>query len=150
MDIALLRRESGLFDFAIIAPDLQRGFDLETAINISLFTNRRANDDDEPDLFDRQGWWGDNYLPNAGDRIGSRLWLLTRRKQTQETLNDALEYVQECLQWLIDDGVAETIDVDNEWIRRGVMGISISIKKPEGVIIEFDYEYVWDEIENAF
>ncbi|POZ13451.1 hypothetical protein C3Z09_23375, partial [Lelliottia aquatilis] len=59
-------------DWVVVSGDLQQGNDLETAIYISLFTDRLARDDDKIDGTDRRGWWadtGETYL------IGSRLWL---------------------------------------------------------------------------
>lgn len=39
--------------------DLVNGDDLQTAMIISLFTDRVARDDDDIDGEDRRGWWGD-------------------------------------------------------------------------------------------
>lgn len=59
------------------------------------------------------GWWG---TPPAvqNDRIGSRLYLLKRRKLTNKTPQDAREYMQQALAWMTDDGVAARIDVTSE------------------------------------
>jgi phage gp46-like protein len=64
-------------DWNLVPGDVQSGDDLESAVLISLFTDRRAEASDVvPDgSNDRRGWWGDSgslYL------IGSRLWLLRR------------------------------------------------------------------------
>jgi phage gp46-like protein len=87
---------------------------LNTAVAISLFTRRLASTDDvlpEPRSH-REGWWADDYATNEGDHIGSRLWLLNRSTLSQSTLNAARVYCLEALQWLIDDGVAASIEVD--------------------------------------
>ncbi len=88
---------------------------LNTAVFISLFSRRRADDDDtlpEPHS-NREGWWGDGLGPRdeAGDLIGSRLWLLNRSKASQSTLNLAKSYALEAVQWLVDDGIAAAVDV---------------------------------------
>lgn len=62
---------------------------LRRAVTISLFSWRRAASDDALDDADRQGWWGDCAPSEAGDQIGSRLWLLRRRTLTDDTLRDA-------------------------------------------------------------
>jgi phage gp46-like protein len=84
---------------------------------VSLLTDRLANADDEiPDgTGDRPGWWADMVLPlanaaPAGDLIGSRLWLLSRRKVTEPTRIDAIRYCIEALQWLLGDGIAAAAD----------------------------------------
>lgn len=107
---------------------------IQTAVILSLFTDRRADTADRlpANDADRRGWWGDAVADVAGDRIGSRLWLLVREKQTTETLNRAREYCQEALQWLIDDGHARHITVEVEWVRRGLLGADIAIELTDG------------------
>jgi phage gp46-like protein len=100
------------FDFSYNNGDLVREEGLETAVLISLFTDRRANEDDE--LINQgqyRGWWGD--LLSEDDQIGSRLWLI-RQKATQQNVNLAKEYIIEALQWMIDDRVVAKIDVETE------------------------------------
>lgn len=148
-DIALTLTQNSselFFDIAMQGPDLLSGKDLETAVYLSLFTNRRANPEDLIDSNDRGGWWGDTYLPMLGDKFGSRLWLLCRSKQTQHVVNLAKAYTLEALQWLLDDKVAQAVEVETEIVRKGVLGIGISIKKPNGETQQFYYDYVWDQL----
>lgn len=86
---------------------------LHRALLISLFSDRRAEVDDELpfDDGDRRGWWADAF--NAFP-IGSRLWLLTRAKVTNETANTARDYIVEALDWMIQVGLATSIDVTVE------------------------------------
>ena len=67
---------------------------LVRAVLISLFTWRRANADDDLPGNDRMGWWGDSHPPVDNDRIGSRLWLLSRAKIVPETLARAKAYAE--------------------------------------------------------
>ena len=74
-------------DFEYKTGDLTREEGLGTAVLISLFTDRRADPDDNidnPD--DKKGWWGD-LAPNKGDKIGSKLWQFDRSKTDQNTIN---------------------------------------------------------------
>lgn len=100
-------------DGNIVSNDL-----LDTAVAISLFTRRRAEQDDvlpEPNS-DREGWWADGLGPNDpdGDKIGSRLWLLNRSKASQRVLNLAKTYAEEALAWLVEDGIASEVTVSVE------------------------------------
>ncbi len=144
MDIAITQDSNGQFDIALGDYDLTSDQGLRTAVLISLFTDRRAEVDDQlPDgSNDRRGYWGDSYPDIDGDKIGSRLWLLSREKQTTDVLIRAREYCQEALQWLIDDGIASTVEVDNEWLRQGVMAIYITITRGDGRLYQeaFNYE----------
>ena len=113
------------FDGALLAQD--EG--LDTAILHSLFTNARAKDGDElpAGTASRQGWWGDLTLPHEGDRYGSRLYLLSREKQTPAVLLRAEEYAREALAWLTADGLADHLEVTAEIVREGVLGLKISV-----------------------
>jgi len=127
-------------DWAFDGNDLATTDTLQSAVIVSLLTDRLANADDEiPDgTNDRRGWWADLVLPlanaaPAGDLIGSRLWLLSRRKVVEQTRLDAISYVQEALQWLIDDGVAAKVDVAATFRREvtGWLDIAITIYRTD-------------------
>jgi phage gp46-like protein len=110
-------------DLSVVDEDLESESGLETAVIISLFTDRRAREDDElpdPNNTDKRGWWGDLVSEIADDQIGSRLWLLERAKTTENVLVKAKEYAEEALQWLISDNVAKKVEVEVE--RQGTEG----------------------------
>lgn len=121
---------------------------LLTGVHLSLFSDRLAESDDRlpADDGDRRGWWGDTYPPVPGDRIGSRLWLLHREKQTQETLNRAEEYAREALGWMVEDGIAASISVSASWLRRHVMAIEIGIDRPEDVALRMRWAVAWEAL----
>jgi phage gp46-like protein len=133
-------------DFGLACADLAVGNDLSTAIMLSLFTDRRANEDDTlPDGTDPRGWWADAM---DGQRIGSRLWLLDRARSLPETFALAKEYAVEALQWLLDDGVAAKVDVTATPMRGTycdcVLALQINITQPSGKILGWKYRYAWD------
>lgn len=113
---------------------------LRSAVLISLFSDRRAKADDRlpDDSGDRRGWLGDALAGIAGDRIGSRLWLLNREKQTEETRRRAAEYAREALAWLIEDGLAATVEVEAEWVSMGVLGLKVGIALTSGAVERYD------------
>jgi len=122
---------------------VSNGPDIETAVAISIFTDRRANDGDDVEGTNRRGCWIDTYRKN---KIGSRLWLLGRRKATAETLKEAKGMVEECLAWIIDDGVAEEVVVENEWASYDPnrMNMLVQIIKPDESVLTFKFNYAWD------
>jgi phage gp46-like protein len=130
-------------DWALDGPILQAGDDLATAILISLCTDRSASPDDTlPDgTTDRRGWWGD-----AGEdyQIGSRLWLLSRAKQTDDTLQKAFDYVQEALQWMIDDKAVGEFEITVQWVKTSTLGITVTAIKDGERLASVGYASLWN------
>ncbi len=124
------------FGLQIESGDLKTDAGLKSAVIYSLFTDRKASNDDViPDGTDNlRGHWGDSVLDDVQDSEGSKLWLLSREKQTAQTLSRAIEYAEEALQWLVDDDVAENISVIGEWLRTGIIALGITIDLPNGEI----------------
>lgn len=111
---------------------------LEPAVTISLFTDRRAEPADIATPEERRGWWGDTHPDVPEDRIGSRLWLLARAKTTDATLELAKRYILEALQWLIDDGVASSVEAEPFYLEdvsqtgpRKTLCVTIKIMRPD-------------------
>jgi phage gp46-like protein len=124
---------------------LQSTDPLVRAVIVSLFTWRRAQPDDELPASERMGWWGDTFPPVAGDRIGSRLWLLSRSKLLPETVARAKEYAQEALQWLVDDGIAARVEVDAERQGQSTLAMACRIYKPKvAAPLDVRFTNVWD------
>lgn len=145
-DIALVwDNVAGAADIAISANDLQRDDGLETAVFLSLFTDRRAEEGDTlPDtVTDRRGWWGDGVPVVAGDRWGSRLWLLSRAKDEPETATRAREYAEEALAWLVEDRVTDRVEVTAELNGTGVLTLAVTVYRPERDVTRYRYDYVW-------
>lgn len=116
---------------------------LETAVIVSLFTDRQADADDEiPDgTGDVRGWWGDVLSPVDGDLIGSRLWLLHREKQVESVRKDAETYVYEALEHLLDDDTATSINVIATYPRPEWLALSISIQRADSTSLNFNYSW---------
>jgi phage gp46-like protein len=119
---------------------------LVRSVVISLFTNRRANIDDELPGDKRFGWWGDTFPVIDNDRIGSRLWLLDRGKLTTETVERAKEYAEESLQWLLDDNVAESITVVSERQSLDRLAVGVIITRGDKSKVSIRFQNVWDYI----
>lgn len=132
--------DDGVIDLTIGPNGLVNETGLESAVIVSLLTDRRAGPDDilpnekpgQPINQDRRGWCGDALADDQGDRIGSRLWLLSREKQTEETRQRAIFYAKEALKWLIDDKIATAINVDAEWVSTGHLNMLIEIVLIDG------------------
>lgn len=116
---------------------------LTRAVQISLFTWRRANVDDVLDDDQRFGWWGDSFPSVADDRIGSRLWLLRRVKLTAQTQLDAEFYAREALQWLIDDGHIRAVEIQTERLDDQRLNLRIYLALADGERLDINLNNSW-------
>lgn len=113
---------------------------LENLILTSLFIDARADEDEVPSPNDRRGFIGDEIL---GITLGSKLWLLDRAKNMQEARVLAEQYVDNALQWMIDDGIFKSVETTA--LKQGTNRIRISSKleAPDGDIEEFTFSVQW-------
>lgn len=116
---------------------------LVRSVLISLFTWRRANDDDDVPSADRRGWWADAFAPEQGDKIGSRLWLLGRAALSDQTPAQAELYAREALQWLVDDGVALGLQVSARRVGVDRLDMAMTITRGEGDALALRFDNVW-------
>ncbi len=144
-DAAMVMSEFG-GDLVLFGFDLERDDGLETAVIISLFTDRRASAEQIPPEYpqdDLRGYWGDITNASATDQTGSLLWLLAREKQSPQILSRAEQYCREALAWMIEDMVASTISVTASFYSLGVMLLEINIDRPTGPAVRYRYNYEW-------
>ena len=133
----------GEADLAIDGADLAADDGLETAVIISLFTDRRVEEDELPaGETDRRGYWGDDLNEEPGDLTGSKLWLLSREKETPEVLVRAEEYSLEALEWLVTDGHVRAVQAVASWVRRGVLALCIVLDLRDGSAREYQFQDV--------
>lgn len=93
-----------------------------------------------------RGWWGDCAPSEAGDQIGSRLWLLHRRALTDDTLRDAREYAEEALRWMIDDEIVTTVTVTAERLGNDRLNLMVLLTELNGETLKLAFEDTWSLI----
>lgn len=133
-------------EYQIKDGSLQSGKDVETAVLISLFTDRIAGVNDElPDATnntknDRRGWWGDTGQPYP---IGSRLYLLDRKKAPMLIEKDAVNYATEALQWMLDDLVVARFDIQAKFVKPNQLRLLVVAYRQDGSVISSIAEELW-------
>lgn len=136
-----------IIDMSLLPGDIEGDDGLETAVLISLFSDARATDDMIAAIDkdgDLRGFWGDIARP--GDSTGSLLWTIKRAKQLTSVLSAARGFCQIALNWLIDDKVADRVDVRTSYLApaSGVMIIEIDIYRPGSANpVQYRYGYEW-------
>lgn len=104
------------------------------AIMLSVGLDRRASTDDglpegrsqflAPASFsERRGGVVDGL---AGERAGSKMWLLERAKETETTRQLAAYYLAESLAWATAE-TGQPAEIDVQWVRPGVLGYRVLV-----------------------
>lgn len=138
LDVALVYdAETRKADLALAADgDLLLDETPATPMLISFGSDRRARPDDElptglselnrpSSLVERRGWAGD-ALDGQGEKIGSRLWLLDRAKETELTRLMAAEWMREAFAWAeADTGTAAVMAAT--WARRQILRLTVAV-----------------------
>ncbi|MFT9453960.1 phage GP46 family protein [Komagataeibacter saccharivorans] len=149
-------------DWPIVSGDLALDNSLRSAVLVSLFTDRVAPTQPSSDdtavgiqspsgptgaaTADRRGWWGDAF---ADLPIGSRLWQLRRAVKvgTRAIPREIEDICTEALQWLVDDGVAASVDISAWWnpTVRTMAEFSITITEPGNSTPQvFKFSWAWE------
>ncbi len=136
---------SQLHDFQLDANgDIDTEDFFDTSLLYSIFGERRADPDEMTDARRRRGWIG-----NGPDfENGSKIWLLSQARLTRSNLNRLEDEASKALQWLVDDGLAVSIDQVNATLSGGRVLLDITIRRSRDKVIRRAFE-LWEKTGNA-
>lgn len=124
--VLVIDPSTGFYDFNLdVTGDIETEDFFDTSLLYSIFGERRASSDEvvEPQL--RRGWIG-----NSEDfENGSKIWLSSQARLTRDTLNNLQDEAEKALQWLVDDGLAVSIDQVVATISKGSVVLKITIRR---------------------
>ncbi|MEQ8823850.1 MAG: phage GP46 family protein [Filomicrobium sp.] len=113
-DLYVEQDSEGIFDLVI--DEDERDFELtdglDSAIIVSLFSDRRAYADEVQDPWKRRGWIGDLVSEEPNDRHGSGLWLYEQRRLTQDTAIGVRNEAVQSLEWMQDEALVTQVEAD--------------------------------------
>ena len=142
-DIGYFQTEADCIDLKIVDGDLAPDNGLETAVLVSLWSDRYVQPEDLPnEAEDPRGWWADAISDPPEDRIGSRIWLFYRGKITTDAAVGIRSAILEALDWMREEGIAVTINVTTQVIANTRIDFDVQIFKPSGDDIPF--KFAWD------
>lgn len=120
--------------------DIDTDNDLESYLILRLFTNRRA-ESSWTTTANKEGWWYD-ALDEQG-QTGSRLWQLWYLPVTDKAAYEARanDFVREALQVMIEDKIADTIDITCTLQGTKQLHISITVTKARD---SQSFSYIWN------
>lgn len=108
IDAKLQRLSNGVYDIQIDkSGDIATEDSFDTAIIVSLLSDRRASPDEILESQRRRGWIGNEATP--GFEIGSKLWLFEQTRITRTIMNQMVDAAREALEWMVDAGLAISI-----------------------------------------
>lgn len=130
-DLKLVTSPQGYLDLSIVDGKLETVSGLETALQVSLQSDQRASETQVSDPLKARGFIID--LVN-GFLFGSRLWLTKQRRVDSDTANDGADFIRKGLFWLIEDGLARSVDVTSQISSQGIRWDIIIDTPADGVI----------------
>lgn len=140
-DLYFKQNENRLYDLVVNENDFQKVDGLQTAILVSLFTDKRAPASSVLDPARRRGWVGNILTAQSGRELGSLLWLYEQSRLTIDIRNAVIAETRAALNWLIEDGIALSVKVN--LLDEAETGISllIDIVSPNGDVR--NYSVLW-------
>jgi phage gp46-like protein len=142
IDIKMRLNSDDYYDFSIKNGDFEMVEGFDTAIQMSIFCERRASESEIKIPEKRRGYWGNECLEVIGFENGSKLWLLSQCRLTNETLNKAIDYTQSCLKWLVDDGYLDKVVVGGNLISGTTAILNIDLYRANNIVFSKGYD-IW-------
>lgn len=122
--------------------DLARDETFHSFINVSLFSDRRADKSEISQPQKRRGWEGDEFLNLEDYLIGSKLWLLDQARNTIENKNKAVEIVRNALDWFVQIEYCDRIEVTGRRELPSILEITATFFVENNIINSFTFD-VW-------
>jgi phage gp46-like protein len=72
------------------------------------------------------------------------LWLLSREKQTPQTLARAREMAREATLWLVTDGIARSVEVEARWGGPGRLDLTVRVQRPDADSEVYRFARLWE------
>ena len=135
-----LDQESGIYDLALDSNgDLQTVENLETALDVSILVDARADSSEVEDPLKRRGWWGDVVSYFQNHNIGSKLWLFDQSRADGSTASRVENYVRQSLNWIEEQNIGkiESVTAENN---RGNITFLVEARSNDNSIVSRYYE----------
>lgn len=116
IDLKVRRKESlgGLYDIDIVDGQIDLVDNFDTALQMAVYCERRADGSEVLPSFLRRGWWGNTISNRLGFEIGSKIWILYQSRLNQDVVNKLAVYAKEATDWLVEDGYLEKVEINVE------------------------------------
>lgn len=119
-----------------------------TAVYLSLFG---GNKDDTGEVINNKTWWG-NCLDDVpeNEKLVSRFIAFIRREpMTIKNMVLAESKARQDLQWFLDDGIADSVDVEINSTEKNRINMSVKIGKAGEILEAGNYSMQWESMKNG-
>jgi phage gp46-like protein len=124
-DIKLIQDDSGIWDIDFADGDFKLTDGLDTAVYMSVLSDKRASITEVKDPILRRGHFTNEFSDVEGYQVGSKLWLYTdQAKNTEENELLIENSVTDGLKWMIDDNIISKSQVV---VIRGLGRVNIEV-----------------------
>lgn len=148
IDLALTQDEdTKIFDLSLVNGDFKIIDSFDTSLQVSLFADARADASEVPASERRRGWWGNQFINSLVSDLGSKLWLLEQSRRTQSVLNSAIDFARISLQWLVDEGHADDVEVSGVFLNTSGIRLTITIFRDQSRV-ETKFYDLWENTGN--
>lgn len=129
IDAVLQELPGGIYDLKIgFDGDIETEDSFDTAVVVSLLSDRRANESEVVDSSRRRGWIGNEVTPDF--EIGSKIWIFEQARLTRTTMNGIADAARDALQWFVDDDLVVAIrNVQVVVAGRDQIGLEVTIER---------------------
>lgn len=139
-----LNTDKGYFDFDWTeSGDISTGETLDTAILMSILEEVRASASEVQESNRRRGWLGNEQNDDPDFEQGSKSWEFEQERLTGSVLAELGTVIRNSLQWLIDDDIAVSVDVQQPSLRNGKVVVEIDLGR-DGSPIERKFFELWE------
>lgn len=137
VDMAL-NYDKGYWDISLADDgDYKTTGGLDTSLLISMLTDSRASETQQPVESLRRGWWGNLFIDIT---YGSLLWLAAGAGLTSDSSNEIVSYTYDALNWTISQGYFTKIEVGaNVNIEKGAVFVNVQFSQ-NNVVTKKTYE----------
>ena len=143
VDIILKKNLTDFYDLSFVGGDLEKTEGFASAVNISIFCEKRASASEVAIPEKRRGWWGNAFLGYTDFEYGSKLWLLLQARASQKTLNNSITYSENALQWFIEDNYLDKVVVSSEYDDNMAMLLNVQLIRSQDIVFSNGYR-LWE------
>lgn len=132
-DLKLTRDSDRQWDISIdpVTGDFAIDDSMNTAIEMTVRCQRRADASQVATPEYRRGWIGNELSDVPEFQQGSLLWLLYQAKLTDVNADLAADFLNDAFAWMVEDGLLAEAQVAGQRLLEGVR-LSVKLKRTDG------------------